>query len=87
MNNELLKKIGIYAGIVLLFLGLAYSFVPEVLEGKIVDQHDISGWKGMAHEALEHNKANYGMDQLHVRRNADHCHNRQLRRRLDQEHL
>ena len=58
MAKELLKKIGIYAGILLLFVGIAYSFVPEVLEGKIVDQHDISGWKGMAHEALEHNKAN-----------------------------
>ena len=58
MNKELLKKIGIYAGIVLLLAGIAYSFVPQVLDGKIVNQSDIAGWKGMAHEALEHNKAN-----------------------------
>ena len=58
MNKELLKKIGIYAGIVLLLAGVAYSFVPQVLDGKIVNQSDIAGWKGMAHEALEYNKAN-----------------------------
>ncbi len=58
MKLETLKKIGIYAGIVLLLAGIAYSFVPQVLDGKIVNQSDIAGWKGMAHEALEYNKAN-----------------------------
>ena len=57
MNKGLLKKIGIYAGIILLLAGIAYAFVPQVLDGKIVNQSDIAGWKGMAHEALEHNKA------------------------------
>ena len=57
MNRELLKKIGIYIGIVLLFAALAYAFVPQVLQGKIVNQHDISGWKGMAQEANAYNKA------------------------------
>ena len=42
MNKETLKKIGIYAGIVLLFVVLAYAFVPQVLEGKIVNQSDIA---------------------------------------------
>ena len=55
---KLLNKIGIYVGIIALFAVLAYGFVPEVLNGKIVNQHDISGWKGMAEEALAHNKAN-----------------------------
>ena len=58
MKTELLKKIGIYAGIILLFAGISYGYMPELLDGKIVNQSDISGWKGMAHEALEHNKAN-----------------------------
>ena len=40
-----MKKIGIYAGIVLLFLVLAYGFVPEVLTGKIVNQSDITGYE------------------------------------------
>ena len=57
MNKELLKKIGIYAGILLLFIVLAYSFTPQVLSGKIVNQSDISAWKGMAQEAMTHNAA------------------------------
>ena len=57
MNKEVLKKIGIYAGIVLLFVVLAYTFVPQVLEGKIVNQSDIASWKGMANEAVTHNAA------------------------------
>ena len=58
MNLNLLKKIGIYASIIVLFAAIAYAFVPEVLQGKIVNQHDISGWKGMAQEAIAHNNAN-----------------------------
>ena len=57
MKKELLKKIGIYAGILLLFIGLAYSYTPQVLEGKIVNQSDIASWKGMANEAMTHNEA------------------------------
>ena len=58
MNKTLIRNIGIYAGIVLLFVVLAYGFVPQVLEGKIVNQSDISSWKGMANEAITYNKAN-----------------------------
>ena len=58
MNKEVLKKIGIYAGILLLFIALAYSYTPQVLEGKIVNQSDIASWKGMANEAITHNEAN-----------------------------
>ena len=57
MNKETLKKILIYAGIVLLFVVLAYAFVPQVLDGKIVNQSDIASWKGMANEAMTHNAA------------------------------
>ena len=57
MNKELIKKILTYAGIVLFFAVVAYSFVPQVLDGKIVNQSDIAGWKGMAQEAVAHNDA------------------------------
>ena len=57
MKKTLLKNIGIYAGILLLFAALAYGFTPEVFEGKIVNQGDISQWKGMANEAMTHNEA------------------------------
>ena len=52
-----MKKIGIYAGIVLLFLVLAYGFVPEVLTGKIVNQSDITGYRSMSQEAVAWNNA------------------------------
>ena len=58
MNRQLLKNIGIYAGIFLLFVVLAYGYTPQVLEGKIVNQSDITSWKGMANEAMTYNKAN-----------------------------
>ena len=57
MNKTLVKKIGIYAGIVLLFLALAYGFVPEVLTGKVVNQSDITGYRSMSQEAVTWNKA------------------------------
>ena len=36
MDKTLLKKIGIFAGIVVLFLVLAYGFVPEVDRKSVV---------------------------------------------------
>ncbi len=57
MNKDLLKKMLVYAGIILFFAIVAYGFVPQVLNGKIVNQSDISSWKGMANEAITHNEA------------------------------
>ena len=57
MKKEVLKKILVYAGIILLFAVIAYGFVPQVLSGKIVNQSDIASWKGMANEAMTHNAA------------------------------
>ncbi len=57
MNNPLVKKIAAAVGVVVLFLALSYGFVPKVLEGKIVNQSDISGYIGMSHEMTEWNKA------------------------------
>ena len=50
------KRIAIYVGIILGFLVLAYSFVPQVLGGKIINQADISGYRGMAQEMTQWNK-------------------------------
>ena len=49
------KKPLMFLGIIVLFLGLSYGFVPQVLDGKIVNQSDISGYVGMAHEANQWN--------------------------------
>ena len=57
MNKDLLKRIGIGLGVIVLFLALSYGFVPQVLDGKIVNQSDISGYVGMSHEMNEWNKA------------------------------
>lgn len=51
------KKIISYVAIIVGFLVLSYAFVPQVLGGKIVNQSDISGWQGMAHEMMEWNSA------------------------------
>lgn len=51
MNKTLLKNIGIYAAIIALFIVVSYGFTPQVLSGRIVNQSDISGWQGMAHES------------------------------------
>ena len=56
MDKKNWKIIGIAVGVILLFLLLSYGFVPDVLRGKIVDQSDISGYKGMAHEMAEWNR-------------------------------
>ncbi len=57
IDRTLGKKILAAIGIVALFLVISYAFVPEVLSGKIVNQGDISSWKGMANEALTYNAA------------------------------
>ena len=57
MNKSSLNKILVYAGIILLFIVIAYAYVPQVLSGKIVNQSDIAGWTGMAQEMVEHNNA------------------------------
>ena len=51
------KNLLICLGIVLGFLVLSYAFVPQLLEGKIVNQGDISGWTGMSQEKRTWDKA------------------------------
>ena len=56
-QKKLLKNLGIALGAILFFLVLSYAFVPQVLDGKIVNQSDISGYMGMSHEMSEWNAA------------------------------
>ena len=56
MKKDLIKKLGIALGAVVLFLVLSYGFVPQVLNGKIVNQGDISGYVGMSQEMNTWNK-------------------------------
>jgi len=55
--KDIWKKVAIGAGIVLFFLGLSYGFMPQLFEGKIVNQVDITGYRGMAQEANSWNWA------------------------------
>ena len=56
-DKTIMKKVAIYLGIILFFLVLAYSFVPQVLSGKIVNQGDITGYRSMVQETVTWNKA------------------------------
>ena len=53
--KEKVNKTLLAVAAVLFFLVLSYSFVPQVLGGKIVNQGDIVGYTGMSHEMTEHN--------------------------------
>lgn len=52
------KKYIPYLAAVVLFVALAYAYAPDVLSGKVVNQSDITGWRGMAKQTLDYNKAN-----------------------------
>jgi len=52
----------VYPIIIFLFISLAY-FIPDVLEGKKISQHDIIQFKGMSKEIVDH-RAKYGEEPL-----------------------
>ena len=53
MNKKLLKNIGLYAGILLLFIGLAYGYTPQVLDGMIVNQKQNEAYNTKFNELKE----------------------------------
>lgn len=55
--QNLLKKAWPFVLIILGFLVLSYAYAPQVIGGKVMNQSDISSWKGMSHEASVYNKA------------------------------
>ncbi|MGC4038030.1 MAG: YfhO family protein [Chitinophagaceae bacterium] len=58
MKNELLKKALPHVVAIILFLIVSIIFCKPVLEGNVLDQHDITGWKGMAQNAIEYKEKN-----------------------------
>jgi len=54
MKNPLLKKILPHLLAVVVFLAVSAIFCKPVLEGNVLNQHDIIGWKGMAQNSFEY---------------------------------
>ncbi|MFM7672886.1 MAG: YfhO family protein [Bacteroidota bacterium] len=54
MTNPLIKKLLTHAFALLVFLLVAVLFCKPVLDGQVLNQHDIVGWKGMAQNAFEY---------------------------------
>ncbi|MEI9947351.1 MAG: YfhO family protein [Chitinophagaceae bacterium] len=54
MNKGLLKKILPHLLAVLIFLIVSVFFNKPALEGNVLGQHDILGWKGMAQNAFDY---------------------------------
>lgn len=58
--NQFVKKYLPYLLVIVGFVVLAYAYAPDVLQGKIVNQSDISSWRGMANEIIEYNDSHPG---------------------------
>ena len=56
MQMNGIKKWIAYPVAVVLFLLLAYGFVPQIFQGKVLNQGDITAWEAMAKEAKDYNQ-------------------------------
>ncbi|MEP7375346.1 MAG: YfhO family protein [Chitinophagaceae bacterium] len=54
MKNNLVKKILPHFIAVLIFLIVSVLFCKPVLEGNVLNQHDVKGWKGIAQNAFDY---------------------------------
>ena len=54
MKNNLVKKLLPHFIAVLIFLVVSVLFCKPVLEGNVLNQHDVLGWKGMAQNAFDY---------------------------------
>ncbi|HUR67197.1 MAG TPA: YfhO family protein [Chitinophagaceae bacterium] len=54
MKNPLLKTLLPHGIAILVFLLISVLFCKPVLDGNMLNQHDIIGWKGMAQNSFEH---------------------------------
>lgn len=54
--KDVSRKVLPYVAILVGFVVIAYAYAPYVLQGKIVNQSDISSWKGMSHEIVTWNE-------------------------------
>ena len=53
MNKGLFSKLLPHIIAVVIFLLIAILYCKPVLEGRVISQHDILGWKGMAQQSIE----------------------------------
>lgn len=60
MNKKISNHVLKIAIVIIAFICIAYGYSPQVFEGKVVNQSDISSWQGMANEILTYNKENPG---------------------------
>jgi hypothetical protein len=58
MKNPLLKKILPHVIAVVIFLIVSMLFCKPALEGNVLNQHDVTGWKGMAQNSFEYKDKN-----------------------------
>lgn len=56
MQKVPVKKWIVYPVAAVLFLIVSYGFVPQVFQGKILNQGDITAWQAMAKEAKDYNQ-------------------------------
>ncbi|MCR6721030.1 MAG: hypothetical protein NVV59_12250 [Chitinophagaceae bacterium] len=54
MKNDLVRKAMPHVLAILIFLITALLFCKPAIEGNVLDQHDIVGWKGMAQNAFDY---------------------------------
>ena len=58
MKNEFWKKILPHFVAIMVFLTVSVWFCKPVLDGNVLNQHDIVSWKGMAQNAFEYKEKN-----------------------------
>src|SRR5689334_2884405 len=57
MKKPLWKKLLPHFIAIIIFLIVSILFCKPALEGEVLNQHDIAGWKGMAQNSFEYQKA------------------------------
>ena len=55
--KERLKKLVPYLIAIVGFIAAGYAYAPYTLSGKVVNQSDISSWRGMSHEIVDWNES------------------------------
>jgi len=56
MNKGVFSKILPHLIAVIIFLLVAVIYCKPVLEGKVLNQHDITNWKGAVQQSIEYSK-------------------------------
>ena len=60
MKNPMLKKIIPHAVALLLFMATSFIYCKPSFEGKVINQHDITHWKGAIQNSIDYSKTHHG---------------------------